>query len=202
MKTTKSSTLEKYFFSKILFVSIAVLTLTACTNETPVTVAPETDYTELGKTIAQETFKTLSGNLKTALQEGGIPNAINYCTINAYPIVDSLSEVHHAEIRRTSFRYRNSENAPTKAESTQLEIYQTTFTTGEKLLPATSENKGVTTFYAPILTKPMCLNCHGVIGQNIDSTNYALIQSLYPEDKATGYAAGELRGMWSIAFRK
>jgi hypothetical protein len=44
------------------------------------------------------------------------------------------------------------------------------------------------------------LNCHGVIGKNIDSTVYKTIKDFYPNDAATGYKLGDLRGMWSIKF--
>ena len=190
MKRTKS----------LLSLALSLLILSACNTTEEKQIAPEKDYLSLGRGIAKQTFKTLSGKLKDALQKGGIPEAVNYCAVNAYPLIDSLSEEQRVEIRRTSFNYRNPENAPSKAETKQLEVYQVAFEKGEALKPTTIKHKETTTFYAPILTKPMCLNCHGVIGENIDSTNYALIESLYPEDKATGYAAGELRGIWSITF--
>ena len=40
-----------------------------------------------------------------------------------------------------------------------------------------------------------CLTCHG---SNIKPELAAKINSLYPEDKATGYKAGELRGAFTI----
>lgn len=65
-----------------------------------------------GTDIATTSFFALSGKLKAALEQGGVPNALEYCKISAYPLIDSLSELHHATIRRTSLKLRNSNNAP------------------------------------------------------------------------------------------
>lgn len=45
---------------------------------------------------------------------------------------------------------------------------------------------------------PTCLKCHGDKSVEIDPLALKLIAQKYPEDKATGYKIGELRGMWKI----
>lgn len=57
-------------------------------------------------------------------------------------------------------------------------------------------------FYAPIKVNAMCLQCHGKVGETLKSEDYAVIQKYYPNDKAVGYVDGDLRGMWSIQFKK
>ncbi len=49
---------------------------------------------------------------------------------------------------------------------------------------------------------PACLKCHGLPGKDIDANTLALLQKKYPEDKATGYKLGDLRGAWKISFSK
>ena len=56
--------------------------------------------------------------------------------------------------------------------------------------------------YYPIVTKAMCLQCHGKKDINISSTTYATIRKLYPSDKAIGYGENELRGLWAIEMVK
>jgi hypothetical protein len=46
----------------------------------------------------------------------------------------------------------------------------------------------------------MCLNCHGEPDKDIKPENLALIRRLYPQDQATGFQLGELRGAWRIDF--
>ena len=55
-------------------------------------------------------------------------------------------------------------------------------------------------FFSPITTQDLCLKCHGKLGETLAVADYAVIKDLYPADDAIGYASGELRGIWSIAF--
>lgn len=60
---------------------------------------------------------------------------------------------------------------------------------------------GSTSFIAPIvLGNPLCLQCHGTPGEDIDPETLASIQKFYPNDKATGFKLGDLRGLWRITF--
>jgi hypothetical protein len=63
------------------------------------------------------------------------------------------------------------------------------------------DRAGRDVFYAPIVI-PMdtCLQCHGEPGRDITEANLALIRSLYPDDAATGFRLGQLRGLWKVTF--
>ena len=52
-------------------------------------------------------------------------------------------------------------------------------------------------FMKTIGVKPMCLQCHGSAEQ-IPPTSAAMLSKLYPNDRAVGYAAGDLRGASSV----
>jgi len=158
-------------------------------------------YLQKGKSIAQATFAELSGQLSEALAEGGVENALQYCNLVAYPLVDSLSKVHHADIRRTSLKVRNPKDRPTERERKVLNAYHEAVKQGRELKPQVQRiNDQQIAFYAPITIKALCLKCHGEVGEDIRESDYATIQALYPEDEATGYAMGDLRGMWSITL--
>lgn len=184
--------------------------LLACGPETnqqsappaPLTEAEQTAYLDQGKAIAGATFAALSARLQVAIQEGGVPNAISYCNLQAYPLVDSLSAVHQAQIRRTSLQERNPKNAPTAVEKPVLEAYASQAAAGDELGPLVVQlEDGNVAFYAPIKVNAFCLQCHGKIGETLSEENYAVIKENYPSDRATGYTDGDLRGMWSIQFR-
>lgn len=160
-------------------------------------------YLEKGKKIAGATFTVLSSQLQAAMQEGGVPHAIEYCQLNAYRLVDSLSAVHGATIRRTTLKARNPTDQPSELERSVLEAYAQQDAEGETLTPMVQalEDQHVL-FFAPIRTNVFCLQCHGTPGETIKAEDYAQISKHYPEDEAIGYQAGDLRGMWSIRLKK
>jgi hypothetical protein len=63
-----------------------------------------------------------------------------------------------------------------------------------------ADEKGMVHYFKPILLQPLCLNCHGNEELDISPAVLAMLKKEYPEDKATGFAAGDLRGMWHITF--
>lgn len=72
----------------------------------------------------------------------------------------------------------------------------------EALKPEVIRNAdGSRAFLAPIvLGNPLCLQCHGAPGKDITAETLAAIQKLYPDDKATGFQPGDLRGLWRVTF--
>lgn len=158
-----------------------------------------TAWMRKGGEIAALSFQALSSELKQALERGGVQEAVRYCNLKAYPLVDSLSQVHRARIRRTTFKTRNPKDRPDPTEAAILRDMEAAKAAGQQPRPVVQRIAPDTVlFAAPILTQPLCLQCHGEVGKDIDPADYALIRQLYPEDQATGYHAGDLRGMWSI----
>ena len=49
----------------------------------------------------------------------------------------------------------------------------------------------------PIVLAPQCLGCHGKVAELAPGVAAVLAQR-YPGDLATGYAAGDLRGAFSV----
>ncbi len=196
----------RYLIVSLIFINVV---FTACENNSSITKTesandfPEEIFIDRGKKIAQNAFETLSGNLQKAMQEGGVEHAIKFCNINASDLVQSLNKKHNVEIRRTSLKVRNQNNTPTKKELDQLILYQKQKNEGKELKPTAKKIKNnQVVFYSPIYIKPLCLSCHGKVGDTLLSTNHNLLKSLYPNDKATDYSNGDLRGMWSISFNK
>lgn len=166
------------------------------------TVEQKEIYLKKGKEIALSTFATLSAELGKAIQEGGVSKAVEVCNIATMPLVDSLSRVHNAEIRRTSLKVRNPKNAASENEKEVLLRFEAAHKAGNAPQPEVVEVDGMVAFYAPIMTQPLCLSCHGNPGETVNPEDYSYIQNLYPEDQATGYSINDLRGMWAIKFEK
>lgn len=159
---------------------------------------------EQGRFLSQTAQQSLLATLQAAIAREGIEGAIQYCNLQANPLMDSLSEVHNATISRTSLQLRNPANAPSELEQQLLEAYQYN---AEEGLPLEDNVQGIDQQYL-LYTKPivlgneLCLNCHGEAGKDIRPETLQQIDSLYPNDQARGYSKGEVRGMWSIRFRK
>jgi len=56
---------------------------------------------------------------------------------------------------------------------------------------------GRTGYAEPIIVQPMCLTCHG---SELDAGVAEQIAELYPEDQATGFSAGDFRGVFWVEF--
>jgi hypothetical protein len=159
---------------------------------------------EIGNLITLTTKKTLGKNLQNALQVGGVENAIDFCKLNATPLVDSLSEQFGAEIKRVSLKARNPNDKPNDLEKELLEAYAYQW---KDSIPLKS-NVQVLNAHQYLFTKPilvenaLCLSCHGTNDNGLLKESDDFIKSKYPDDQATGYEIGDLRGIWSITISK
>jgi hypothetical protein len=107
------------------------------------------------------------------------------------------------KIKRFSLKNRNSNNYPTQFEKEYLNYFEE-LNSGNELTPdsylfkATGSNdQNNVTLIKPIIIGAPCLNCHGSKDQ-INSDVRLMINEKYPDDKATGYNIGDLRGAISI----
>ena len=161
---------------------------------------------EHGGGIALAAFQQLSGRLQDAMQAGGPAHAVEYCSLAALPLLDSLSSAKGLRIRRTSDKIREPHDAPDADEQRRLGEVLDLLAKGTPGMRITSQVVLLgdsVAYYQPILINmPACLRCHGVPGRDIDSTTLAAIQQRYPGDAATGYGMGDLRGLWSIRWER
>ncbi len=152
---------------------------------------------EKGREVSNAIQVILLQNLSTLVNEKNALEAIKYCNIHAYPMVDSISNTFGVEIKRASNRYRNINDAPDELEAQLLDAYEYSIENGYTLTDNIQEYDIEFLLYTkPILAaSPMCLECHG---KNVDSSVKEQIDKLYPGDKALNHQLNDLRGMWSI----
>jgi hypothetical protein len=156
---------------------------------------------EEGNRITMETQQLLGSTLKSRIQQDGIPAALEYCNLNAYPLVDSIENKYHVTIKRASSNTRNPQDKPDTEEFKILSGYQSDLQAGRTPEVFLEIRENEIHYARPIvLNDAVCLKCHGTVGEEILPDHYELIQELYPEDKATGYSLGDLRGIWSVRF--
>lgn len=187
---------------------LAAALLTACRPaaesgaEARLPAALETAARERGRAIASQAFALLSTNLARALAAGGITNALPYCSEKAHPLTELVAATNQVRLRRLTHKPRNPTNEVAAGELAILRGFQLALGRGETPAPvvrATSSNTVV--FYSPIvITNPLCLQCHGVAGRDLQPATVTLLRELYPRDQATGFKLGDLRGAWRVDF--
>lgn len=158
-----------------------------------------------GDSISREAQQQLMTSLQKAVGEKGFEGALDFCNVNAAPIVKNLSDKHGVSIRRTSYRARNQNNLPTEEESQILDAYQYNAENGIENEPNIQKiEDGDVLLYTKAIVIPseFCLSCHGDPKKDIEDGVLNKIDSLYPKDSARGFEVGDLRGMWSLKIPK
>jgi cytochrome c553 len=159
-------------------------------------------YEDLGMKYAMGTKVQLGKNLMGAIQKKGTLAAIEFCNVRAYPITDSMATVYNAQIKRVSDKPRNPKNKANSHELEYINVFKKIISIKEEPKPILEETDNKVTFYYPITTNSMCLQCHGVPGKTIENEAFEKIKELYSTDMAIGYDVNEVRGIWRIDFNK
>lgn len=145
--------------------------------------------------LAEETLKPIKMQFKETLMNGmqqGVVEAIDYCNLEAPEITAKVPD--RVEVGRTSHKVRNPANEPSELLRGPLGYYLEQESKGNKASGnITQLPSGEWLYVEPIYTQAVCLACHG---QNIAPEVQAAINEKYPNDQATGFKEGELRGMF------
>ena len=160
-------------------------------------------FIKLGKKYASASKAALGKKLMSAIAKNGPDGAVEFCNINALPLTDSLSLTYGATIRRVTDKPRNPLNKASNRELIHIADFKEKLVTGNALKPVLDLNKeGQVSFYSPIITNAMCLQCHGKPEVQITPSTLSRLDKLYPEDKARGYRENQVRGIWAVTFKE
>lgn len=149
----------------------------------------------------QQFAESLQGELKTAIEEGGPVHAIDICNQRAPEIAQEISASTGIQTGRTSLKLRNPDNAPDAWEHGVLRSFEQRLAQGDD--PKTMEHHEVMDdgetrqirYMRAIPAGELCMTCHGT------EVRYDVEQALlrkYPEDRATGYSEGQIRGAFTL----
>ena len=137
--------------------------------------------------------KDLQQALKGGLAEGPAA-AIQVCRVKAPGIADALS-VDGIRIGRSSHKLRNPDNtAPGWAGPIMQAYLDDASSRAPRAVKLDGDRWG---YVEPIVAQPLCLTCHG---SQLAPEVAAQISELYPDDKAIGFEAGDLRGVFWLEF--
>jgi len=157
------------------------------------------------KKATAEFAGALKSELVAAMQSGGPIEAIDVCNTRAVLISEEVSLEQGMTLSRVSQKNRNPDNAPNEWQAAVLESFEARKEAGEA--PGTlawhevadTNNGKEFRFMKAIPTGAVCLACHG---ETLAPPVAEKLAELYPEDKATGYSEGDIRGAFVVTKTK
>lgn len=196
---------------KLLITSLSILCLQSLTVNAQET---ETEYQHLSmeqnKALAAEAkqhIMALGGALKATLKQGikadGHAASVKLCHLQA-PLITKASSIEGGltewTVSRTSLKLRSPANTPNDWVKSIMNDFEKRKASGEtaKNIAHTEVRDGRFFLVKAIPTQAGCLACHGA---NIASDVKAKLTELYPNDKATGFEVGDIRGVF-VASKK
>lgn len=157
------------------------------------------DRESASRAITQAFGRELIQALTSALETGGPTHAIRVCEQLAPQIATRLSAEHGATVSRTSLKVRRASNAPEPWQQTVLENFERRVADEDAatLEHFKSTTDGGARYMKAIVTQPLCVVCHG---EAISPDVRRALDQRYPNDMATGFRAGDLRGAFSVVW--
>lgn len=181
---------------KTLLVSATLIAPFAATPAHANDEALMTEARTVATTLPPKLIVALQDEIKKTGPEGAIP----VCKDMAPKMAGEISQQTGWKIKRVSLKARNDARAiPDPWEKAALEDFDKRAAAGEA--PAKLE-KGEKIgneyrFVKALPVQPLCLGCHGPADQLSPAIKAALGQN-YPNDRATGYSEGQIRGVISV----
>jgi len=155
--------------------------------------ADATKDTPRGAAELQPFKQQLMGALLQGMQAGP-GKAVEACNLQAPEIAAALS-TEGVRVGRTSHRLRNPDNAGPDWATAVLNDYLAD--PGARAPRTVALDDGREGYVEPILTQPLCLACHG---SGLSEPVAETLAELYPEDQATGFDTGDLRGVFWVSY--
>ena len=189
--------MKKIIISTVLLLSFLFIQCAEKKNEV------SEDQLNAMRTTSTDFMKELKGILIEQIQTGGVIQAVAVCSDTAQLLTNEFGVERGVFIKRVSMKNRNKNNYPDDFEKRTLNKFELLKQNNE--LNNETEYAEIITegdykylrYLKPILVQAECLNCHGNQTDMMPEVNNLIVEE-YPQDKATGYKVGDLRGAVSI----
>ena len=153
------------------------------------------------RSIAGDLLGQLGQKLKAAMSTDGPVAAVSVCKESAPAIARQLSITNDAKVTRIGTRVRNQNmGVPNAWQREALTRFEARLSQGEKApdieywqVADNGHGKSELRYAKAITVQPQCLSCHGA-AQDIAAPLADKLRIEYPDDQATGYSVGQLRG--------
>jgi hypothetical protein len=146
---------------------------------------------------AKRLGSTLKGRVVEEMGKGGPVSTVQVCNVEAPALAATLQTETGVSLGRSSLRLRNPNNtAPAWVQDWLVAAGEGP---AEGKVPLATVAEGHARVIKPIVVEAPCLACHGDPAALAPDVKEQLAK-LYPADRATGYAVGDLRGaLWAEA---
>ncbi|MBF0192236.1 MAG: DUF3365 domain-containing protein [Magnetococcales bacterium] len=166
----------------------------------PLAIADEAALLDEARKVAMTLPPKLLATLQEEIGKSGFAGSIPVCKEMAPKVAGEVSKQTGWKIKRVSLKTRNESRAvPDEWEKAALVEFDQRAAAGES--PAKLEKGAqIGSEYRYVKALPVqavCLGCHGQPDQLTPEVKAALSQH-YPNDKATGYSEGQIRGAISV----
>jgi hypothetical protein len=141
--------------------------------------------------------------LQAEIAKSGPEGAIAVCQVQAPALARAASEQTGWAVKRVSLRNRNPKAVPDAWERAALEDFDRRAAAHEpaakleRYEAVQEDGKTVWRYMRALPTGELCLACHGPVEQ-LSPAVKAKLAALYPEDRATGYRVGDIRGAMTL----
>jgi hypothetical protein len=179
-----------------------ILCLAGCSAQPAVSPQREAELQARSEDLANRFQSDLQQALEAAMAAGGPAAAIDVCARTAPAIAQRLSAESGATVRRTALMPRNPAAKPDGFERETMTAWRAAplDAAGRPMVRSvavTGEDGPELRWMRAIPTRKMCLDCHG---ERLDPDVTNALRARYPEDRATGFREGQLRGALSIRW--
>lgn len=161
---------------------------------------------EEARNASKELMAQLKGKLLASMKEHGAAGSIEVCSQVAPEIAETV-QTETMSVRRVTLKVRNPEDEPDAYERATLERLEALYASNPESKPGEvaeivdMPGQGqVLRYMKPLYIAKPCLSCHGP-AETLDEAVKARLAELYPEDRATGYEDGDLRGAVSVVAK-
>ena len=191
----------------LLLAAVLLSLLNGCDTMAPekntAATTPEPAWVQDARASASAVPSKLMAALNTAIQASGPADAIDVCKEAAPRMARAASEQSGWQIKRVSLGNRNPKATPDTWERRTLEEFDRKQKAGvapaklERWEVVTDNGQAVRRYMRALPTQPLCIQCHGTPDQ-LGAGVAQRLQQLYPHDRATGYAVGQIRGAMTL----
>jgi hypothetical protein len=151
--------------------------------------------------VSNQLAEKVRSLLLQEIEKGGFSSAVRVCSETAQEITRQFNAQTGHDVRRISLKYRNPNNVPDAYEQPKLEEFNT-LNQKKELSNEYSEiieeqGKKYLRYLRPLIVAPLCLTCHGP-KENIPQEVKTILAEKYPDDRATGFLVGDVRGAITV----
>ncbi|MCO5122183.1 MAG: DUF3365 domain-containing protein [Rhizobacter sp.] len=182
--------------------SAAWAALALCAAAMPARAAEESWVVE-ARGVSTAVPPKLLAVLQAEIAKSGPEGAIAACQVQAPALARAASEQTGWSVKRVSLRNRNPKAVPDAWERAALEDFDRRAAAHEpaakleRYEAVQEDGKTVWRYMRALPTGELCLACHGPVEQ-LSPAVKAKLAALYPEDRATSYRVGDIRGAMTL----